>query len=62
VLGLVQDEPAENDRIHEIEGLRFVIDGTLAGHLERFFPVNVDYDERHWVGIRVKPNRQTSCC
>jgi len=64
VLGLVQDEPAELDRQQEVEGLKFVVDGTVANHLERFFPLTVDFDDRFWGGIRVRPFRpsSSSCC
>lgn len=61
MLGLVQDEPNDQDRVEEVDGLRFVLDGTLAGHLESFLPLTVDYNERSWYGIRVRPFRQTCC-
>ena len=61
MLGLVQDEPAARDRVEEVEGLRFIVDETLAGHLERFLPLTVDFDDRFWHGLRVRPNRQTCC-
>jgi hypothetical protein len=62
VLGLVQDEPNDKDRVEEVNGLRFLLDGTLAGHLERFFPLTVDFDDRYWTGIRVRPFRGGGCC
>ena len=61
MLGLVQDEPTELDQVKEVEGLCFVLDRTLAGHLERFLPLTVDYDERYWFGLRIRPTRRTCC-
>ena len=61
MLGLVQDEPADRDRREEVEGLTFVIDATLAGHLERHLPLAVDYSEDSWEGLTVRPTRQ-GCC
>jgi hypothetical protein len=61
VLGLVQDEPTDRDRTHETDGLRFLMDRELAVHLERYFPIKVDYDERYWYGLRVRPTR-AACC
>jgi hypothetical protein len=58
---LVQDEPNERDRVHEEDGLQFLIDEDLAGHLERYFPISVDYDDRYWYGLRVRPTRATCC-
>jgi len=59
---LVQDEPTEQDQVHESDGMQFLMDRELVGHLERYFPINVDYDERYWYGLRVRPTRASSCC
>jgi hypothetical protein len=38
-----------------------LVDRELAGNLERYFPIRVDYDERYWFGIRVLPTRKACC-
>jgi hypothetical protein len=47
--------------VEEVGGLRFVLDRVLAGHLERYFPFAVDYDDRFWFGLRVRPSRGKFC-
>ncbi len=58
---MVQDEPNERDKVHEADGLQFLMDQDLVGHLERYFPISVDYDDRYWYGLRVRPSRSTCC-
>lgn len=62
MLGLVQDEPAEEDRVEQVEGMTFLMDAKLASGLERYFPIRVDYDERYWAPIRVSTSRASACC
>ena len=61
MLGLALDEPRETDRVHEVDGLRFVIDDQLARSMERYLPIQVDHDERYWAPIRVRVTRATLC-
>jgi hypothetical protein len=59
---LVLDEPTERDQVEEVGGLQFVLDNEMASRLADYLPLQVDYDERFWFGVRVKPSRQGSCC
>lgn len=43
--------------MHEVSGLKFLLDKTLAGHLEVYLPFRVDYDDRYWAGLRVRVSR-----
>ncbi len=43
--------------------MQFVIDAELVAGLQQYFPLQVDFDERTWHGIRVRVSRTTtSCC
>lgn len=48
--------------MHEVDGLKFLLDGDLAGRLEHYLPLQVDYDDQYWFGIRVRASRRTACC
>lgn len=61
MLGLVLDEPTESDEREDVDGMPFLMDGTLVNGLKPYFPLRVDYDERYWAPIRVTPNRNTCC-
>ena len=47
--------------MHEIDGLRIVMDEALANHLQRYLPLTIDYDDRHWYGLRVRTNARACC-
>lgn len=43
--------------------MQFIIDGELITGLQNYLPLQVDFDERYWHGIRVKVSRAAaSCC
>jgi hypothetical protein len=44
-----------------MEGMSFVLDGELSKGLEPYLPLQVDYDERFWSGIRVRASRRSAC-
>jgi hypothetical protein len=60
-LGLVLDEPTAKDKVEKVGDLQFVVDGELASGLAAYLPVEVDYDDRQWFGLRVKAHR-AACC
>jgi hypothetical protein len=59
---LVLDEPNEADRLEEVGGMTFLIDRQVAARLEHYLPLQVDYDDRSWFGIRVRASRRSACC
>lgn len=42
--------------------MKFLMDRDLAVRLQRYLPIEVDYDDRLWFGIRVRVSRQGGCC
>ncbi len=47
--------------MHEVEGMKFVLDGELMSGLSTYLPVLVDYEDRFWSGLRVRVSRRSSC-
>jgi hypothetical protein len=60
-VGLVLDEPTERDKVEEVGGLKFLLDGDVATRLENYLPLQVDYDDRFWMGFRIRTSRRTAC-
>ena len=61
MLGLVLDEPTERDTVQEVGDLKFLLDRELASSLTPYLPLQVDYDDRFWFGIRVRASRSGGC-
>jgi hypothetical protein len=61
VLGLVLDEPTERDKIQEVGELKFLMDRELESSLGPYLPLQVDYDDRFWFGVRVRASRGGGC-
>ena len=61
MLGLVLDEPTDNDHALVLDGISFHIDAAVDGLLERYYPLRVDHDPRFYQPLRVLPTR-ASCC
>ena len=61
-MGLVLDEPTDRDTIEEVGGFKFLLERDVAARLERYLPLQIDYDDLFWRAIRVKASRPTGCC
>jgi len=61
-VGLVLDEPKEQDKVEEVGGLKFLCDGEMLNGLGQYLPFQVDYDERFWFGVRVRVSRKAAGC
>lgn len=62
-MGLVLDEPKDADKVEEVDGLKFLVDGEMMNGLGQYLPFQVDYDDRFWFGVRVRVSRKSaSCC
>ena len=44
--------------MQQIEDLKFLVAGELAGKLADGLPFQIDYDDRFWFGIRVRISRR----
>ena len=62
MLGLALDEPRDRDRVHEAEGISFIIDDALYQRLQPNLPLRVDYDDRLLNGLRVRISRSQASC
>ena len=57
-MGLVLDEPKEKDKVEEVDGLKFLVDGEMMNGLSQYLPFQIDYDDRFWFGVRVRVSRK----
>jgi hypothetical protein len=61
-VGLVLDEPKAEDKVEEVDGIKFLVDGEVLSGLTQYLPFQVDYDERFWFGVRVRLLRKAAGC
>ncbi len=47
--------------MQEVGGIKFLLDGDVATRLEHYLPLQVDYDDRFWMGFRIRTSRRTAC-
>jgi hypothetical protein len=62
-MGLALDEPKEDDKKYEVEGLSFIIDKDVTDALRHYGNVSIDYNDRPFFakGFQVSLTGAASC-